>query len=268
VKLAWITDPHLDHIEEQERRFAYYGRIRDTGAASILCSGDVGTARTAFLLLAEMSARSELPVLFVYGNHDYYGADIEYVQEETPRDDRVRWLAASGPVHLTELTCVVGQGGWADGYCGDPHGSQVLLADWQYIQDFKAVQAAWDVDARLKVARKWASSEARILEADLMTAAPRYRNILIVTHVPPYEDATWHQGKRSDPDWLPWFACQTIGNVITRVAVSFPHVQFTVLCGHTHGKGVFRPGLIPNLVVKTGAARYGHPGIAEVLEVP
>lgn len=39
--------------------------------------------------------------------------------------------------------------------------------------------------------------------------------------------------------------------------------QYTVLCGHTHSPGVFSPR--PNVTVYTGAARYGHPVLQEVL---
>lgn len=268
MKLAWITDPHLNFVPEQAKRFQFYDRIRATAAEKVLISGDIGESSSALVLTAELGKRTNLPVLFVYGNHDYYGADIDYVREETPRDERLVYLPMAGVVPLTELTCVVGQDGWGDGYAGHFMGSRVILADWVHIADFRVINAVGDVEARLKKLRSLAAADAKMLEADLMTAVTKFRNIIVVTHVPPFEDATWHHGEKSEPHWLPWFTCQAIGNVLGRIACSFPTNQFTVLCGHTHGRGIFRPPLLPNLTVKTGAARYQYPSIEETLEVP
>jgi hypothetical protein len=37
------------------------------------------------------------------------------------------------------------------------------------------------------------------------------------------------------------------------------------VCVHTHGAGV--AAILPNLYVKTGGATYGHPRVAEVLDL-
>jgi hypothetical protein len=42
-------------------------------------------------------------------------------------------------------------------------------------------------------------------------------------------------------------------------------VEMTVLTGHTHGSGVYHPA--PNIEVRTGKARYGHPEIQGLIEV-
>jgi predicted MPP superfamily phosphohydrolase len=53
--------------------------------------------------------------------------------------------------------------------------------------------------------------------------------------------------------------------VLLRSARACPERQHTVLCGHTHGSGEYRP--LPNLVVYTGRARYGAPELAGILSI-
>jgi 3',5'-cyclic-AMP phosphodiesterase len=89
-------------------------------------------------------------------------------------------------------------------------------------------------------------------------------HVVVLTHVPPFVEAAWHRGAHSDPDWLPFFACKAAGDVLKNTMENHPHKRMTVLCGHTHGGGVSH--ILPNLVVYTGAARYGHPTIHRALE--
>ena len=55
----------------------------------------------------------------------------------------------------------------------------------------------------------------------------------------------------------------TLGHVISDVAEAFPETHFTVLSGHTHGRG--RKQLRSNLLCISGKAVYGNPKLAEVL---
>jgi len=43
-----------------------------------------------------------------------------------------------------------------------------------------------------------------------------------------------------------------------------PDKKLTVLCGHTHGEGVYQEG---NLKVITSGAEYGAPAITDVFKV-
>ena len=79
--------------------------------------------------------------------------------------------------------------------------------------------------------------------------------MVVLTHVPPFAEACWHEGKRSDPEWLPWFTCVAMGTMLRRVAEEHPSVRFEVYCGHTHSSGVHRER--ENLVVHSGRGRYG-----------
>ena len=89
--------------------------------------------------------------------------------------------------------------------------------------------------------------------------------VVVVTHVPPFRAAAWHQGRPSHDDWLPWFSCRAVGEVLLRCARRNPTVEFLVLCGHTHGSGVYSPA--ENVTVHTAEAEYGAPRVQCVFDL-
>ena len=105
---------------------------------------------------------------------------------------------------------------------------------------------------------------ARHLETRLTEAVSRYTNLIAITHVPPFREATWYDGRISDDNWLPHFSCKAAGDVMMKVMESNPQANLLVLCGHTHGGGEASP--LENLRVLTGPARYGAPEIQRVIK--
>jgi len=97
----------------------------------------------------------------------------------------------------------------------------------------------------------------------LPQACARFKNIILLTHVPPFREACWHEGRISNDEYLPHFACKAVGEVLASVMRKHPECKLTVLCGHTHSPGV--ANLLPNLCVKTGSAEYGHPRLQELI---
>jgi predicted MPP superfamily phosphohydrolase len=89
-------------------------------------------------------------------------------------------------------------------------------------------------------------------------------HVVVVIHVPPFEQAAWHEGKPSDSNWLPFFACKAAGDVLKEAMMKHPEKRMTVLCGHTHGSGIAK--ILPNLITYTGAAHYGRPVIQDIFE--
>ena len=89
--------------------------------------------------------------------------------------------------------------------------------------------------------------------------------INLLTHVPPFRQACWHEGRISDDQWAPHFTCHAVGQAILEFMADHPDKRLTVLCGHTHGHGETQP--LSNLKVITGGAEYGRPEIARVLEL-
>jgi hypothetical protein len=105
---------------------------------------------------------------------------------------------------------------------------------------------------------------AQRIQPKLEEAARLRENVVVLLHVPPFREATWHEGQVSFDAWLPWFSCKAVGDVILSCAVSHPQTSFLVLCGHSHGAGVCSP--LPNVKVLTAGAEYGKPKVQDVFE--
>jgi hypothetical protein len=93
----------------------------------------------------------------------------------------------------------------------------------------------------------------------------------VLTHVPPFAGACWYGGTQSAADWLPWFTCIAVGEVLLAYAQRYPRTAITVLCGHSHGRGEFRAA--ENLVVRTGGwavgeTDYGNPIVQASWSIP
>jgi len=261
MRLAWVTDVHLDFLSAgQTDRF--FAEIAETGADGVVVGGDTALAASVGRLLKRMGRVVGKPLWFVLGNHDFYGGSIAAVREtatEVSRGGRVVWLGAAGVVELSPRTALVGHDGWGDARLGNAARTPVLLNDFLVIAELAGLDRV-GLTARLqRLGDEAAAHMARILPA----ALDSYEHAVVVTHVPPFRDACWHHGSYSDDDWLPYFTCKAMGDVLLAEAARRTDRRITVLCGHTHSGGECRP--LPNLRVVTGAAEYGHPVIQRPL---
>lgn len=254
--LTWATDVHLNFVSEDDAR-SFCRRLTEGAPDAILLSGDIAEAASLERWLRFVVAQTGLPVWFVLGNHDFYGGSLAEVSALALRlgeqEPRLRWLSACEPIPLSGGVALVGQDGWGDGWLGTPERSRVRLNDWRHIRELNER----DGQAPLLRLRALGEAEAAALAPRLAAALRAYPTVLVVTHVPPFREACWHQGQLSDDDWLPWFTCRALGDVLLAAADRNPTRELVVLCGHTHGAGVAR--IRPNLIVHTGGAQYGHP---------
>jgi Icc-related predicted phosphoesterase len=90
-------------------------------------------------------------------------------------------------------------------------------------------------------------------------------NVVVLTHAPPFRESCWHEGRISDDDYLPHFACRAVGERLAAIMRDSPGKTMTVLCGHTHSSGSAR--ILDNLIVYTGQAQYGEPALQRVFEL-
>jgi len=153
----------------------------------------------------------------------------------------------------------VGHDGWGDARLGNAAGTPVLLNDFLVIAELAGADRA-DLTARL---RRLGDEAAAHMERVLPEALESYEHVVVATHVPPFRESCWHRGSYSEDDWLPYFTCKALGDVLLSEAARRPDRQVTVLCGHTHSGGECHP--LPNLRVLTGAAEYGHPSVQQPL---
>ena len=269
MRLVWLTDIHLNFLQSCQRR-QFLQTVKEA-ADAVAVSGDIGESVDVAQYLSEMGEVIQKPIYFVLGNHDFYRDSIAGTRRRTAvlaqESEHLHYLTSLGVVELTPRTAIVGHDGWADGRLGDFEETQVILSDHSLIKEIASSYRYFHLDKySLKATMTALADEAaRHFERVLEEAAAKYEEIIAVTHVPPFREAAWHEGKVSSDDFLPYFACKVVGDVMRKVMLSHPQFRLLVLCGHTHSGGHVQTAT--NIDVLTGEARYGHPTIQRVLEV-
>jgi predicted MPP superfamily phosphohydrolase len=263
-KIVWCTDPHFEFCTNTII-FKWIETIQKSGALGVILSGDITNSKNIEQILIGMHGSLEIPIYFVLGNHDCYGGSREEVQQKAENlcqyYPRLHFLDSEGVIELNPTSALVGHSGWADGKAGAGDRSRVSLNDFFHIREL----AGLDIPKRNQVLQQWANEAADHFREFLPKAAQKYKNILVVTHVPPFVEACWHEGRPSDYEYLPHFSSPSIGVPIQEVAKANPDRNFVVLCGHTHGEGEAQ--ILPNLRVYTGGAEYGIPAMNGIIRI-
>jgi 3',5'-cyclic-AMP phosphodiesterase len=262
MKIAWLTDIHLE-FPEADGLDRFYRKLERAAADAVLISGDIGQAPTVIEYLRELQIAAKCPVYFVFGNHDYYYGSIASIRAQAVRaysTGFIQWLSVSDVILLTKSICCIGHDGWGDSRNGDFAGSSVRLNDFELISEL----AGLPKDYRRQKLMALGDEAADHIRKVLPKALSDFEHIIVVTHVSPFPESAWWMGKPSAPDWQPFFSCKAMGDVLLEFMQKNPKKQMTVLCGHTHGVG--NAQILPNLMVHTGSAQYGHPKIQKVFE--
>lgn len=264
MRVVWATDIHLNFLQPHERA-AFYSSIQDCQPEAVFITGDIAEAPSLRELLHEMQHAMDVPLYFVLGNHDFYHGSIETVRREIEdwclTQSRLTYLSTSGLIELTPQTVLIGHDGWGDGRLGNYQQSPVRLSDQELIADFQNLNR----EEVLKKLGALGDEAAGNLREKFQLALTSYRQVVCLTHVPPFKKACWYQGKMGNDDWLPYFACRAVGDVLMNVSQERPDCRISVMCGHTHHEGVAQLG--PNLRVFTGSAEYGAPQVQNVFEL-
>lgn len=263
-RMAWLTDIHLNFLQgEQLNQFLQV--IKETEPDGIWITGDIAEGPSVASYLEEMESVLKLPLYFVLGNHDYYYGSLREVRvkmaEISKKSSHIHWLPQCGVVPLSEKTALVGHDGWADGRYGDFLNSSIYLNDYRLIQDLLFSNRR-ELLAKL---HSLADEAAGYLKKNLEEGFQKYPHIYLLTHIPPFAEACWYQGKNEVNDWTPHFSSKVVGDALKEVMKDRRDCNLTVLCGHTHNEG--RAQILSNLLVITGGAEYEKPAIQDVLEV-
>ena len=264
TRVLWLTDIHINFLKPVQLE-KFYQLINQEKPDCVLISGDIGEAPRLKYYLQQLESRLRYPIYFVLGNHDYYSASFEDVQSlmQTMMQQfpRLHWLPLDGVVELSYDVGLVGHDGWADGRYGDYAGSQLVLSDYVAIRDFVGLTKV----QRLGLLNGLGDAAAQYVYEWLPKALGRYEHVFFMTHVPPFREACWHEGKNYDDEWLPHFASKAVGDALIKIMRDYPSKKLTVLCGHTHGQ--HEAQILDNLLVMTGGAEYGRPDVQRVFDV-
>jgi Icc protein len=264
MRAAWCNDIHLDFLGA-DAVDAFLRTIDAQSPDAVLIGGDISTATQIEAHLHRMEALIEAPIFFVLGNHDFYRGSVNGVRRQVGRICRegrkLHWLNETGVYALSEETALVGHDGWADAREGNYLTSPLALNDFFLIDELIGLTRKDLVE----VLRKLGDESARHFRAVLPEALASHRKVVLLTHVPPFREATWYEGEISNDDWLPFFCNHAAGVALKDIMSRHTGHELTVLCGHTHGEGDVR--VLPNLRVRTGGARYGSPFVRSILEL-
>lgn len=267
MRLAWMSDIHLDFVSSVARR-SFLDSVKEQADVLVIC-GDIGDGRNIFEMLNQIDTLFDKPTYFVLGNHDFYHSSIRQtrslVEQFVASTQNLRYLSNFPSVELSPTTVLVGHDGWGDGRFGDLDGSDVILNDFSLIKELHCWRKnELNKPALRKVIAKLGDEAAQHLRRVLIPAIC-YPNVFVATHVPPFREAAWHEGHQSDNNFLPYFACKAVGDVLLDVATTHPECTITVLCGHTHSGG--EVNITKNLRVITAPEEYGKPRIQHVFNI-
>jgi len=269
MKIAWITDIHLNFLESADRK-RFYQDIVATKSNAVLVSGDIAEAPTVSDILEKMAQHIAKPIYFVLGNHDYYQSSVENVRQKVTQlsqeNPSVNWLPEAGLVQLNKDTLLLGEDCWADGRYGNYADSRVMLNDSRMIQELREGNIIGKYQL-LDAMQKLADSDAARLKKNLQLAIQEHspKRIIVLVHLPPFRESCMHEGEISNDDYLPFFASKITGDVLLNAAKANPDIDFLILCGHTHSSSYYKP--LDNLTVKAGSVEYGKPTVQEVIEL-
>ncbi len=264
-RVAWLTDLHLNFLAGDDVN-TFLQQVAAEHCDAVLISGDIAESQNLLEYLDWIASRLDQSIYFVLGNHDFYHSSIRQVRDDVAalcrRDSRLVWLNEVACVELAPSVGLVGHDGWADARLGDYERSLVMMNDYRLIEEF----ARMSKEARWPLLKAEADAAAEHIRQVLPAALGKYPQVFLLTHVPPFREACWHQGEISNDEWLPHFTSQAMGQAILEVMRDYPSRQLTVLCGHTHGRGEVK--IAPNILVLTGGAEYGAPAIERIFEFP
>lgn len=263
-RICWLTDLHLNFVAPRQAS-AFLDSLQQMPVDVLMVSGDLSEAPRLQLDLSEMSARIRKPIYFVLGSHDYYRSSIAavrwHISQLCQRMPNLTWMNEAGVVELSADTALVGHDGWGDGLAGDLE-QAVQLQDELQIEEL----TTYDRHSLFSKLSELGQESAAHLEQVLAEALAKYKNICLLTHVPPFPESCWYEGELAGEHMLPRFTGVAVGRVLYRLMSEHPDKKLTVLCGHTHSPG--EAIILPNLRVWTGCAKYGQPQVQRLFWVP
>jgi predicted phosphohydrolase len=265
--IVWANDLHLS-FPDTGSLSKLWEKINNSGADILLVAGDISNGMNLEQYLLRLNEEIKIPIYFVLGNHDFYYSNIQDTSKLVTKlcrdNEKLHWLNNEGVVELDKDVALIGHDGWYDAKAGNINGG-VILNDFRMVDDLKPLFLSGNIILVANRCGEIAKKACDYIEKVLTSAVSKYKNIIFVTHVPPYEKAAWHAGGISEPSYLPWFACPTMGETLNKVMVKHPDKELIVLCGHTHGGGEYQAA--PNIKVITGKAEYYSPDIQDIIDL-
>lgn len=233
-KYLWYTDTHLDKVAPWTLiRFIHH--IVKQRPHGVFLTGDISTGPTLCFHLRLLAKYIKCPIYFVLGNHDYHFTDIETQHQKLKvmcnEVKNLIWLTDSPVIDLNHEVALIGTEGWYDAQLGNPDYLKWTL-DWMLTKDFRQLPS---MKERVDAFRALAEKSCHLLEDKLEKAlAQDFKTVYILTHFPPWKEATRDEGTILEKYYLPYNVNLGLGQMIERVMLDRKKRNVTVLAGHTH----------------------------------
>lgn len=233
-KHLWYTDTHLDKLFPWTL-FRFIRHIIKEKPKSIFITGDISNGILTCFHLKLLAKFIKCPIYFILGNHDYHLTGIEKQHEKIralcKEYSNLIWLTESDVIGLSEEVALVGAEGWYDAQLGDPK-YLIYTLDWFLTSDFRDLPT---MEQRIEKFRELANRSCQQLEEKIEKAlAQGYKTIYLLTHFPPWKEATRDVGTLLERFYLPYNVNLGLGQMIERVMLDKKKRHVTVLAGHTH----------------------------------
>lgn len=256
---VWATDLDL-HRAQPEVAARFLDQLRSARAHRVLLGGGVSRAPDLAHWLVAIADAAACPVSFVLAPGDYSGGDLAQVRADLSAlvrtDPRLDWLSLGHVVPLDAGRALVGHGGWGDTLALSPEADLPPTAlDTQILG--RPLHALPPELLRRQLLALGADARDR-LHAPLDQAAARFREVVVLTHVPPVACGLGPPCAES----LAHGVCGAVRSLLLDAADRWPDTRFRVLCGSTDVPALL--DLRPNLRVEAAGLRH-TPGIARSL---
>lgn len=233
-KYLWYTDTHLDKVTPFSL-FRFIHHIINENPKGIFLTGDISNGILTPNHLIVLAKFIKCPIYFILGNHDYHFSSFEKTHERIrtacKKYPNLIWLTESDIIPLTPEVALIGTEGWYDAAIGEPKYLKATL-DWMVIDDFRRLPS---MKERIEAFRALATKSCDIISDKLEKALEQgYKNIYILTHFPPWKEATRDEGTLMEKFWLPYNVNMRLGKTIEAIMVDRKKRDVTVLAGHTH----------------------------------
>jgi predicted phosphohydrolase len=233
-KYLWFTDTHMDKVKPWTL-VLFFMRVLKEKPKGIFLTGDISNGLLVDWHLRLLATIIRCPIYFVLGNHDYYFSSIEKIHNKIRKLCRkfpnLIWMRDAGVIHINEETALIGTDGWYDADNGKPEYLKFTF-DWMLTKDFRKLPSMVE---RIAAWKELADQSAIDLTAKLEAAFEQgYKTVYVLTHVPPWKEATRDVGSITEKFWLPYNVNLRLGRAIEKVMLKHKTKHVTVLAGHIH----------------------------------
>lgn len=255
MKIAWVTDIHLDRLNERDY-LEYNEYLQELNPDGLIISGDIAEGQKVCQSLKDFDELFDFPIYFVLGNHDFYFNTFAEKEKEVSdlvkNSKSLNWLTEAEVIALNDSIALIGVEGWGDGRNGTVDIGKGYTKDLILIENYKGLTK----EAIVGLLNARGEYYAEILRPKLLDAVKKYEKVILVTHVPPFVEVCIDRSLRIYDEFRqPYYTCKVIGDMLLEVMSNNPACQMTVLCGHTHETADVK--FLENLRVRVKESIYG-----------